>query len=320
LGIMFTGLSVGAFTGAVFHLTTHAFFKALLFLAAGSVIHALGGEQDIRNMGGLKKTLPRTYGCFLIGALTIAGIPPLAGFFSKDEILVNAFAFNHVIWFFLFIATLLTAFYMLRVLFLTFNGKFHGAANPNDPLHESPRIMIFPMIALGLLSILGGVINLPELTGGNASLEKFLSPVFAASKSIMQYKQPVSHSTGWILTGITLLGVLIIGYRASIRYTIQQKGVFPDETKKPFLVNLISGKYYIDELYDFLFVKPVLWLSGFLHRVVEIRLIDGIVNGFGNLVIRTGNTIRYLQTGNIGFYLLMMILGIILILLFNVVI
>jgi len=318
LGYMFTGLSVGAFTGAIFHLTTHSFFKALLFLAAGSVIHALGGTQDIRNMGGLKKSLPKTYWSFLIGTLTIAGIPPLAGFFSKDEILAKAFESGNAIWFFLFIGTLMTAFYMLRLLFLTFNGEFRGTIDQKNHLHESPWVMILPLILLGLLSVFGGVINLPELVGGNTGLEKFLSPVFAASNAIMENKQPVTHATGWILMGITLLGVLVMGNLAFVRYIIRQKGLLPDDAKKPFLELLVSKKFYIDDLYDILFVKPVLWLSAFFHRILEVRLIDGIVNGFGDLVIRTGNTIRYLQTGNTGFYLFMMILGIILILLLNV--
>ncbi len=319
LGIMFAGLSVGAFTGAIFHLTTHAFFKALLFLAAGSVIHALGGVQDIRKMGGLKKNLPITWFCFLIGTLTIAGIPPLSGFFSKDAILLSAFTFGHVVWFLLFAGTLLTAFYMMRLLFLTFHGKFRGDTDSGNLLHESPRIMTLPMILLGISAILGGVINLPELVGGNASLEKFLSPVFDTANSIMQHKQPLSHTTEWILTGITLFGVLVISYQTYIHYSVRQKGVIPDGTKKRFLVRVVSGKYFIDELFDLLFVRPVMWLSGFLHRIMEIRIVDGIVNGVGILVNRTGNTLRYLQTGNIGFYLLMMILGIILILLFNVV-
>jgi len=319
LGIMFTGLSVGAFTGAIFHLTTHAFFKALLFLAAGSVIHALGGVQDIRKMGGLKKNLPITWFCFLIGTLTIAGIPPLSGFFSKDAILLRAFTFGPVVWFFLFTGTLLTAFYMMRLLFLTFNGKFRGDTSSCNLLHESPRIMTLPMILLGISALLGGVINLPELVGGNASLEKFLSPVFNTADSIMQHNQPLSHTTEWILMGITLFGVLVISYQTYIHYSVRQKGVIPDGTKKHFLVSVVSEKYFIDELYDLLFVRPVLWLSGFLHRILEIRIVDGIVNVVGTLVNRTGNTLRYLQTGNIGFYLFMMILGIIMILLFNVV-
>jgi NADH-quinone oxidoreductase subunit L len=320
LGIMFAGLSVGAFTGAMFHLTTHAFFKALLFLAAGSVIHLLGGTQDIRKMGGLKKSSPWTYRTFLIGTLAIAGIPPLSGFFSKDEILARAFESGPLIWILLLAGSLMTVFYMFRLLLLAFGGEFRGTSEQKEHLHESPFVMIMPLALLGFLAIFGGMINLPGIIGGNALLEQFLSPVFAQAGHAHQAVTPLTHSTEWILMGVTLAGILAIIYWTFVRYSKQQHGLLPDDARRSFIVRLISKKFYIDELYDLLFVKPLLWLSGFLHRIVEVRVIDGIVNGIGNLVIRAGNTIRYLQTGNIGFYLFMMILGIILILLFNVVI
>ncbi|MEI6456766.1 MAG: NADH-quinone oxidoreductase subunit L, partial [bacterium] len=320
LGIMFAGLSVGAFTGAMFHLTTHAFFKALLFLAAGSVIHILGGTQDIRKMGGLKRSSPWTYRTFLVGTLAIAGIPPLSGFFSKDEILARAFESGPLIWILILAGSLMTVFYMFRLLFLAFGGEFRGTSEQKDHLHESPPVMILPLVILGLLAFFGGMINLPGIMGGNALLEQFLSPVFAQAGHVHQAVTPLAHSTEWILMGLTLAGILAIIYWTFVRYSKQRYGLLPDDAGRSLVVQLISKKFYIDELYDLLFVKSLLWLSGFLHRIVEVRIIDGIVNGFGNLVIRTGNTIRYLQTGNIGFYLYMMILGIILILLFNVVI
>jgi len=320
LGYMFVGLSVGAFTGAMFHLTTHAFFKALLFLAAGSVIHALQGEQDIRKMGGLKRFLPKTWLAFLTGTLTIAGIPPLAGFFSKDEILSNVFGFGHVIWLILAIGTLMTAFYMFRMLYLAFHGEFRGTGIQKSLLHEASPVMIIPLFLLGLLSVSGGMINLPGMMGGNATLEKFLAPVFATSKVVMETRQPVSHVTEWILMGITLAGVLSMAFFAFVRYVRQKRGLQPDDTPRPFITQLLVRKFYVDELYDLIFVRPVLRVSEFLHRVMEIRIIDALVDGFGNFIIRTGNLIRYLQTGNAGFYLFMMILGIILILFFNIVI
>jgi NADH-quinone oxidoreductase subunit L len=318
LGYMFLGLSVGAFTGAMFHLTTHAFFKALLFLGAGSVIHALGGEQDIRNMGGLKKALPITYWTFLIGTLAITGIPPLSGFFSKDEILLNAFESNSILWVIALIGSLMTAFYMFRLLYLTFFRNFRGTDKQSQHLHASPRVMTIPLIILALLAAFGGLLNIPALFGGNTALGNFLSPVFADSRIILKQGSHVEHSTEFWLMGITLLGVLGMIYWAYRRYVYNNKGLMTDGAKRPALVRLISGKFYIDDLYNFLFEKPILWLSRFLNNFIEKYLIDGIVNGIGNIVVAGGSVIRYLQTGNVGFYMFMMVLGIILMLFLNI--
>jgi len=319
LGYMFLGLSVGAFTGAIFHLTTHAFFKALLFLGAGSVIHALGGEQDIRKMGGLRKELPKTYLTFFVGTITIAGIPPLSGFFSKDEILLKAFEFNSVLWVFAFIGSLMTAFYMFRLFYLTFFRKFRGTSGQTALMHESPNVMIIPLIILACLSAFGGFLNIPALFGGNTALEHFLSPVFTNAALIMERQKPVEHSTGWMLMGGTFLGVSGMVWWAYKRYVKSDKGLLPDEAKRPLLIQWISKKYYIDELFNALFVKPVLSLSRFFHRVIEKEIIDGMVNGIGRIVVWSGSTVRYLQTGNVGFYMFMMILGIILILFLNII-
>jgi len=320
LGYMFLGLSVGAFTGAMFHLTTHAFFKALLFLAAGSVIHALGGEQDIRNMGGLRSKLPKTYWTFLIATIAIAGIPPLSGFFSKDEILLHLFE-HHVAWWALaFVGSAMTAFYMFRLLYLTFFREFRGTAEQKHHLHESPAVMTVPLILLAILAALGGLFNIPAVFGGGSWLAGFLAPVFAGAVALAPQQAPLSHTTEWLLMATTLTGCLVMILWAWRRYAKQAKGLLPDEAKRSFLIQLVSKKYYIDELYDFLFVKPSLWLSRFLHEVVEIRFIDRIVNGVGQVVVWTGNTVRYVQTGNVGFYMFIMILGIILILFFNILI
>jgi len=318
LGYMFAGLSVGAFTGAMFHLTTHAFFKALLFLAAGSVIHALGGEQDIRNMGGLRSRLPKTYWTFLIAALAIAGIPPLSGFFSKDEILAKAFESSHVIWLVLLIGAAMTAFYMFRLLYLTFFRDFRGTGEQQNHQHESPPVMTIPLIILAVLAALGGLLNIPALFGGGSGLSGFLAPVFADAASMSPKTAPLSHSAEWMLMATTLAACLVTIWWAYDRYVKQEKGLHPDGEQRSILIRLVSGKYYIDELYDILFVKPALWLSRFLHNVVELRFIDRIVNGIGQVVIWTGNTVRYVQSGNVGFYMFMMILGIILILFFNI--
>jgi len=319
LGYMFLGLSVGAFTGALFHLTTHAFFKALLFLGAGSVIHALGGEQDIRKMGGLKKALPITYFTFLAGTLAIVGIPPLSGFFSKDDILVKTFGSSPGLWIFAVAGALMTAFYMFRMLYLAFFKSFRGIPAQIPAIHESPPAMILPLIVLAFLSVAGGILNIPVLFGGNAALEHFLSPVFADTVSVLGQKNTPTHSTEWLLMAITLLGVLGMGYWAYRRF-VKNKELLAENVKPPVLIRWISNKYYMDEIYDAIFVKPILRTSRFLHRVVEKNFIDGMVNGFGRAVVGSGSAIRYLQTGNVGFYMFMMILGIILMLFLNILI
>src|SRR6185369_12563206 len=189
---MFLALGVGAYTAAVFHVMTHAFFKALMFLGSGSVIHAMGGEQDIRNMGGLGKKLKITYITFLIGCIAIAGIPPFSGFFSKDAILLSAFEKNPVLYGIALFTALLTAFYMFRLLFITFTGKFRGTHEQEHHLHESPAAMTIPLVILAILSIVGGFVGIPEVfMHGGDKLGEFLSPVIAASHS----EHPVSHST-----------------------------------------------------------------------------------------------------------------------------
>ena len=320
LGFMFIGLGVGAFTGAMFHLVTHAFFKALLFLGAGSVIHALGGEQDIRNMGGLRKKLPVTYWTFLAGTIAIAGIPPLSGFFSKDEILLRLFEHSGPMWVMAVIASLMTAFYMFRLLYLAFFRNFRGTEEQHHHMHESPRVMTIPLMTLAALAIVGGLLNIPEIFAGGSWLSGFLAPVFADAAAIAVRPVPVSHGMELLLMGITLAGVFAMVLWAYLRFVKQQPPLLPDSAKRPFLVNLISKKYYIDELYDFIISKPLLRMSGFFHEVIELRFIDRMVNGVGNIVVWTGNTVRYVQTGNVGFYMFIMILGIILILFLNILI
>ena len=320
LGYMFVALSVGAFTGAMFHLTTHAFFKALLFLGAGSVIHALGGEQDIRNMGGLRNKLPKTYWTFLIGTIAIAGIPPLSGFFSKDEILLHLFEHSFFLWILAVIGSVMTAFYMFRLLYLAFFRNFRGTEEQQHHLHESPGVMTTPLIILAILAAVGGLLNVPEIFKGETWLAGFLAPVFADAAAISLQPVTVSHGTEWLLMGMTLFVVLSMVLGAYTRYVKSQPVQLPDSARRPFLVRLISNKYYIDELYAYIIEKPVLWMSRFFHEVIEIRIIDRIVNGVGTVVVWTGNTVRFIQTGNVGFYMFIMILGIILILFLNILI
>jgi NADH-quinone oxidoreductase subunit L len=321
LGYMFLGLGFGAFTGAMFHLTTHAFFKALLFLGAGSVIHAMGGEQDIRNMGGLGNALPKTRWTFLAGTIAIAGIPPFAGFFSKDEILASVFAHSIFFWILAVAGAMMTAFYMFRLYFLTFGGGFRGNSEKMRSIHESPQVMVVPIFILALLSIFGGFLNLPEFMGGSAHLRTFLGPVFADALVILRTPGEAYGSlTEWLLAGVTLLFAGIMIFLAYDRFVRKSKTGTNDAVERFFVPRILVHKFYVDELYDRLLIRPSMWLSGIFHEVIEIRIIDRTVNGIGYLVIRAGNTIRYLQTGHVGFYVFMMVAAIIAILLFNLVI
>ncbi|MDR3694047.1 NADH-quinone oxidoreductase subunit L [Mucilaginibacter sp.] len=314
LGYMFLGLGVGAYTGAFFHVLTHAFFKALLFLGAGSVIHAVSGEQDMRKMGGLKSKLPVTYRTMLIGTIAIAGIPPFAGFFSKDEILAHVFAQSPAMWVIGVLTAVLTSFYMFRMLYLTFFGKFRGTHEQEHHLHESPATMTIPLIVLAALSILGGFIGIPESLGGHDWLAQFLAPVFKQSAAILT-DAPLTQSTEWTLMGLSVAGALIALFYAYNKYVKKAHVPVADTEERPALADLSYHKFYIDELYDMIIRKPLDALSDFAYKVVDKMGIDGIVNGLGKGSIEASKGLRLLQTGNVGFYIFMMVLGIISILL-----
>ena len=315
LGFMFLALSVGAFTGAMFHLTTHAFFKALLFLAAGSVIHALNGEQDIRKMGGLKNKIPITFFTFLIGTIAISGIPPFSGFFSKDMILIGAFEANSIFWIIAVIVSLMTTFYMFRLLYIVF---WKRSNNEDLHAHESPKNMTIPLMILATLSVLAGAFGIPLIFGGNDIIGNFLSPIFAESTKIIKINaHEISHNTELLLMFIPVIFVFVVVYLAYYVYVKQKKLPEADNQKRPFFSNIFFRKLYFDEIYNALFVKPALWLSDFLHNIIELKVIDRMVNQAGDLVVWTGKTIRYIQTGNVGFYLFAMVISIILILIFK---
>ena len=317
LGFMFLALGVGAYTGAVFHVMTHAFFKALLFLGAGSVIHAMSGEQDIRSMGGLKKHLPITHLTFLIGTIAIAGIPPFAGFFSKDEILGHTFEYNGFFWFLGVLGSLLTAFYMFRLYYLTFHGNFRGTEKQNHHLHESPKSMTIPLSILALLSIVGGFIGIPEVFGGTHFLKEFLNPIFKISESILVTKH-LAHSTEITLMGITVAAVGAVIYFAYINYVKRQTIPLADGVKISPLQKTIYNKYYIDELYAKIFTKPTDWLSEKFYDFIEIKFIDRIINFIGQGVTWSSSQARLIQTGSIGFYVFAMVIGIIFILFWKI--
>ena len=275
LGYMFLGAGIGAYTAAIFHLMTHAFFKALLFLSAGSVIHALSGEQDIRKMGGLASKIPWTYRLFLIGTVAIAGIPPLAGFWSKDEIMAHAFTHHqYLLYGMAAVGALLTSFYMFRLTYLTFYGQSRMDHHTEEHVHESPMVMVAPLMALGLLSLLGGALGFPPEHGW---LHSFLAPVVGAG---------AEHEAGAGLvltlmmaaTGIAFLGWGLAHYLYSIspgtadRWAENFSGVY----------RTLLNKYYVDELFDVLFVEPTKRLGEALDWF-DRTVVDGIVRGVGRL-------------------------------------
>lgn len=305
LGYMFLGLGVGAYTGAVFHVMTHAFFKALLFLGAGSVIHAMHHEQDIRQMGGLKKHLPITHITFLLACLAIAGIPPFSGFFSKDEILTAAFEKNPLYYFIGVGGALLTAFYMFRLYALTFLGKFRGTHEQEHHLHESPWQMTFPLIVLAVLSVVGGFIGIPEAIAPDAhSLEHFLAPIFAASAQL-DAKHHLERSQELMMMAGSTIAIVIVVILAVRLYRNYQ----PQAEEETGVSKVLQNKWYVDELYDAVIVNPLNSLAGFLKNIVEKSGIDGVVNGAGRLVGYGSRQLRLLQSGQVGSYILVMVLA-----------
>jgi NADH-quinone oxidoreductase subunit L len=316
LGYMFLGLGVGAYTGAFFHVLTHAFFKALLFLGAGSVIHAMSNEQDMRNMGGLRKKLPVTFITMLLGTFAISGLPPFAGFFSKDEILAHVYEHNKILWIIGVLGAMLTAFYMFRMMFLTFWGSFRGTSEQKHHLHESPLSMTIPLIILAVLSVIGGFIGVPEVLGGQHWLASYLAPIFEMSTAKMQ-EGALDHNTEYMLMGISVLGVVIAIFYATIRYVKKAHIPALDGENQSALAKLSYNKFYFDEIYAAVIQKPLDALSGFLFKVVDKQGIDGIVNGLGSGSQEAGKTFRLLQTGNVGFYIFAMVVGIIGVLIYS---
>jgi NADH-quinone oxidoreductase subunit L len=316
LGYMFLGLGVGCYTGAFFHVLTHAFFKALLFLGAGSVIHAMGGEQDMRKMGGLSGKIKITFITMLVGTIAIAGIPPFSGFFSKDEILAAAFAHNTTFYVIGVITAMLTSFYMFRMMYLTFWGKFRGTHEQEHHLHESPANMTIPLIVLAILSAIAGMIGVPAVMGGHDELGTFLAPVFEASNKLLG-EHELSVSTEWTLMALSVGGAVIAMIYAYIKYVKKADVPVEDTEERPILTSISYNKFYIDEIYDTLIRKPLDALSGFFYNVVDKLGIDGLVNGIGKSAIESSKGLRLLQTGNVGFYIFMMVAGIIAILLYS---
>jgi NADH-quinone oxidoreductase subunit L len=317
LGFMFMAIGLGGYTAGVFHVTTHAFFKALLFLGAGSVIHAMGGEQDIRKMGGLMKKLPITFITFIIATLAIAGIPPLAGFFSKDAILALAFEASPIKWGLGVFAALLTTFYMFRMLFLTFFGEFRGTTHQKEHLHESPLLMTIPLMVLAALTVVSGFIEIPHVFVHEGS--NWFSHYLAAANIALPEASHISVSTEFALMGTALTLVVLVILTTYVLYVSKKTLPASSDSELSFLDKLSYNKFYVDEIYDAVIVKPLALLSDFNSNILEKQFIDRIVNFTGKSVQWSGKTIRLIQSGDVNVYAIFMVFGIVIILFLNLV-
>ncbi|MBI2219707.1 MAG: NADH-quinone oxidoreductase subunit L [Acidobacteria bacterium] len=332
LGFMFLAMGVGAFSAGIFHLYTHAFFKALLFLGSGAVIHALAGEQDLRNMGGLRKALPITYWTFLIGALAIAGVPLLSGFFSKDEILFRTFAGGHrTLWTVGVVTSLLTAIYMFRLVFLTFHGErraagHHAAHDAHAHLHDAPASMAVPLIVLAIGSVLAGYAGVPHALGGSNRMETFLEPSFAVEAAGHHSAEgeasthPPDASSESSTTEVALMGVssaiALLGIGIAVFFFLKRRDRAEEiAAALPGPYRLLLNKYYVDELYDTAVVQPIKRTSTVaLWRGVDAGVIDGAVNGTGAVVRGGSAVLRRLQSGSMRTYAVSLLFGVVAIL------
>jgi NADH-quinone oxidoreductase subunit L len=325
LGYMFLAVGTGAYASGIFHLVTHAFFKALLFLGAGSVIYAMheayhathshADAQDMRNMGGLKQHLPVTFWLMLIATLAISGIPPFSGFFSKDEILAAAFAraTDQPIYYLFYsmgiVAALLTAFYMARMMVMTFLGDNRTGERERTHLHDAPLVMTGPLVVLAVLSALGGLVNLPPYLGGGA-LEHWLEPVTAPAAQLIRLEMPHGMTEFQLISAAVLVGVLglVAGYVSTLGRRTLPAAESPEDVG---IARVLNRKYYVDEIYDAVFVRPLVWLSRLvLWRGVDQGVVDGAaVNGTARLSRGLGWVGSKLQTGQVGVYVALFLVG-----------
>jgi NADH-quinone oxidoreductase subunit L len=327
LGYMFLGVGVGAFSAGIFHLMTHAFFKGLLFLGAGSVMHALSGELDMRKMGALRKKIPYTFWTFFIATLAIAGIPGLSGFFSKDEILWQAFSSSHghfLLWLVAAIAAGMTAFYMFRALFMTFFGQSRVDEHAAHHLHESPKIMTVPLMVLAVLSVIGGYIGVPHVLGGANHIHEFLAPVLGGAEPAKAHAGISILSQAWASGGeggghsaaleLLMMGVSVvialIGIGIAYLFYVKNPAL-PKMLAERWkgLYQLVFNKYYVDELYEILFIKSLKGLGTGLWKGFDEFVIDGTINGIAYFVGLLSNAMRRIQTGLVQNYAFSMIIG-----------
>jgi len=312
LGYMFLACGVGAFGAGIFHLMTHAFFKALLFLAAGSVIHAIGGEQDMRHMGGLRKHIKYTFATMFTATLAIAGIPPLAAFFSKDAILLSAFKISggHPLYAVGLLTALLTAFYMFRLVFLTFWGEPRYDEH-HVHVHESPWSMLGPLVILAVLSVIGGWFAAPALWGGKDYFSQYLAPIFGSGEAAAAaVDEAAARNLEWTLAVVAVITALVgilAAYWLYVRQPKKPEGLA--KSMQPVYKTLLS-KYYVDELYAAAVVRPLVWFSDHvLWKIVDVEAIDGTVNGIAHGAIATGDRLRHTQSGNARSYAVWVVVG-----------
>lgn len=311
LGYMFLALGVGAFTAGVFHVVTHAFFKACLFLGSGAVIHAMHHEQDMQKMGGLGKYLPITFWTFLLATLAIAGIPPFAGFFSKDEILWQAFSRGSVLlWVIGALAALMTAFYMFRLVYLTFYGTERFDTDRHEP-HEVDWRMWFPLVVLAALSVVAGFLGMPHAFGMGNAFESWLAPVLEKGEQITAATSAAEGSTAleFALMGVSV-AIAVLGILAATRYYRRRTTLARDEARLGAAYRAMHGKFYVDELYDKAIVQPMYNVSnGFLYKIVDVKIIDGIINGLAHITEIGSGAVRRIQTGVVQNYAVMIVVG-----------
>jgi len=322
LGLMFIALGCGAYTAALFHVITHAFFKALLFLGSGSVIHGMHHEQDIRQMGGLRKKMPITYLTFLIGTLAITGFPFLSGFFSKDEILMSAFAHNKLVFGLALMSAGITGFYMFRMFFVTFHGTYRNHHHAYEKVHESPLLMTLPLLVLAVLSVIGGAVNLPHylgegISGGLHHLLSFdggghFSPILIYPEHAVE----LSHSAEIALLAMAI-GVFVLAFLYT-RNKYVVKGSVPEaDADQQGMGKVLANKFYVDEAYDMAFVAPLESASDVITEYVDEKALKSAVDGVGTGGYGLSKLLSKIQNGNIEYYLLYMVIGISLLLAFN---
>ncbi|MGH9444096.1 MAG: NADH-quinone oxidoreductase subunit L [Thermoanaerobaculia bacterium] len=313
LGYMFLACGVGAFVAGMFHVVTHAFFKALLFLGAGSVIHAMGGEQNTLKMGGLRKALPATFWTFLAATLAITGIPLWAGFFSKDEILGAAYAKSPALWVVGFLAAGLTSFYMFRLLYRTFFGEFRGTEEQRRHLHESPPAMTVPLVILAVLSTVGGFLGLPAFLGERANLfHRFLAGIVPPLPGANEAAELSSRAE--ILLIAASVAIALAGWWVAKRcYAGADAEELPDRFARrfPSLVGLVRRKFAIDELYEKILYRPFRKTSRVFWKIIDVLVLDGLINAGSFLVELAGDLLRFFTTGNVRNYALTFLLGIV---------
>jgi NADH-quinone oxidoreductase subunit L len=310
LGLMFFALGLGAYEAAFFHLLTHAFFKALLFLGAGSVIHGMSGEQDMTHMGGLRSSMKFTHILVLIGVLAIIALPPFAGFFSKDNILAAAYMRSPILWAIGLISGLITAFYMMRMYFLTFWGENRASHDVQHHIHESPMTMTLPMSILAVLSVIGGFLNIPEIFHGSKSLMHFLSPVVSIHEG-----QHLSHATEYMMMGVSITAILAMVGLAYYFY-VTKKYLPVQSHDENSVGDLLQNKYYLDDIYNGAIGRPARYLASFTDNTLEQKVVDGSVKGIGSLSNTLSTFVGKSQSGNISYYLIAMAIAMSLFLLY----